>query len=111
MFLLYPLPGLHPPLSLQLPSILPPSLLTHTTHLQPEVIKVKIEKKKEINLGLTFCTFCEVSVCLTIFSHLTICYRVTEAWPAPFVCGVYFVLCLIWKTGAGAVWWAEPHPP
>jgi len=25
--------------------------------------------------------------------------------------GVYFVLCLIWKTGGGAVWRAEPHPP
>lgn len=31
----------------------------------------------------------------------TICNQVTEAWLAPFVCGVYFVLCLIWKTGGG----------
>ena len=34
-------------------------------------------------------------------SSFTICNQVTEAWLAPFVGGVYFVLCLIWKTGAG----------
>jgi len=76
-------------------------------------IKNKIKRlkwNKKTHVGLTFCILVEFLLSNRIWSF-TICNQVTEAWLAPFVCGVYFVLCLIWKTGGGAVWRAEPHPP
>lgn len=85
----------------------PPSPPHPHPHHSPSVRGNKIKIKKT-HVELTFCTLCGVFV-LSIWSF-TVCYQVTEAWLAPFVCGSLFCPVPYMEDRGGAVWWVEPHP-
>ena len=102
----------HPTFTLPLLLLPPTHPSTHPQH-SPSVRgnqnKRKSNKKDKCRINILY-TLVGFLLSNRIWSF-TICYQVTEAWLAPFVCGGLFCPVPYMEDRGGAVWWAEPHPP